>query len=1063
MWHARRAMTSGGRVASRGQGGAARFAALRLAVRGIRWRRWASLATFVVAILASGAAVLGPLYARAADDSLVTQRLLDAPPIATGVSVRASNAGQIQYTPEVLLTAVVSTVEDPSLDPEYGPSQSAVVRSQIRVTTEQGMQLGIAPVAWRQGLCTAAPIVEGACPAAAQEVMISQRLATDSKLAVGDTIVAQISPEAAQNQLRIVGIYDQSRPDPIVYAVDTPATAMPPGGLGEGPATLDELLVARETAMLPTGEVGTVAFRPLLVDQVTPGQLPGIVTDIQALQAKQNVPATVTTSGLPALVDALGPARSLLRSSTLAVSAQVAALVWFVLFLVVASATDERANEVAVAKLRGRRTRSTLLFAVAEPLILTTLAVPIGFLLAWFATLWLAARWFVADTPVTVGLGVVLVALIAVLGGLFACLLAGRKVLTVSVNDELRRTSSRRIAGGLVLDAVVVTLALVSISQIRGGEASGLALLAPGLVSLAIALVAVRVLPLLVALGVRRTRGSRRVASFLALRNVARRPGSSRLVVLLTVAVGLAVFAVDGAAVASEQRLARARVEVGAPQVALLTGGSAAGTLEAVRKVDPDGTWAMAAVQVPSPSGTNLMAVDATRLAAVSAWTPSPGAGTLDDVAATLHPPAAPTVAVTGRLDLNVTLTSVQGDQEATQEEYQDPNDGSIFPTALSVTTRRPDGRVVVLPIGRVHIGTQDLHVDLVGCDKGCLLGGFVIESLGNFTDAKITLVASDLTDSQGPLALPDDKDAWRSGLGEAALVDPDMAAPATVEGTPGGFTVRMNGANKPFDVVAEYADHPAVLPALPGPDTELNTYVGTLTGSYASGLSGASALVHLSEPPSVLPRLGTDGLLVDLPYALASDPAGTTQGSLQVWLGTAAPADALQQLADAGLAVGKVETVAEREQELAQDGASLAFPYFVLAAVLAVVLAGGALLVSAAVGARRRSYELAALRVLGARSRMLVAASRRELVLLIGFGVVVGTAAGLGAAWLVLPYLPATKPVPIIGNTVGGPAWLPVLAVVVGVLVVTLALAQVAAVRIARMSVPERLRESQA
>ena len=269
--------------------------------------------------------------------------------------------------------------------------------------------------------------------------------------------------------------------------------------------------------------------------------------------------------------------------------------------------------------------------------------------------------------------------------------------------------------------------------------------------------------------------------------------------------------------------------------------------------------------------------------------------------------------------------------------------------------------------------------------------------------------------------------------------------------------------AGEPYDVTVDYADHPALLPAIPGPDTTLNPYLDTVSGYYASGLSGIALLVQPVEPPSVLPRLGTQGVLVDLPYALAADPSGTSPGTLQVWLGPAAPADAVAQLTAAGLYVDRVETVAQREQELGQDGAALAFPYFVVAAALAVVLAGGALLVTAAVGARRRSYELAALRVLGAQQRTLVAASRRELVLLTVFGTAVGTASGLLAAALVLPYLPATQTGGR-GRRLGvRPAWLPVLVVVATVLLVTLGLAQVAAVRIARLSVPERLREAQA
>ena len=50
-----------------------------LTLRGIWFRRTASIAAFAVAIVATGAATLGPLYARSAEDSLVRQQLKDAP------------------------------------------------------------------------------------------------------------------------------------------------------------------------------------------------------------------------------------------------------------------------------------------------------------------------------------------------------------------------------------------------------------------------------------------------------------------------------------------------------------------------------------------------------------------------------------------------------------------------------------------------------------------------------------------------------------------------------------------------------------------------------------------------------------------------------------------------------------------------------------------------------------------------------------------------------------------------------------------------------------------------
>ena len=231
--------------------------------------------------------------------------------------------------------------------------------------------------------------------------------------------------------------------------------------------------------------------------------------------------------------------------------------------------------------------------------------------------------------------------------------------------------------------------------------------------------------------------------------------------VLLTVAVGLAVFAVDGAAVAAEQRAARAQVEVGAPQVVLLTGGSVGGTLAATRAVDPTGAWAMAAVQAMSAE-PDLLAVDSERLAAVSVWSPQPSGRTLESVAAALHPPAAPPVLVTGRLDLTAVLTSLQDGSEATQEQYQPVDNLQIVPTKLSVTTRRPDGRVVTVPVGTVRIGTQQLSVELVGCEKGCALDGFVVQSFGAFAQSDTTLVVDGLADATGPLPLPADEGTWR-------------------------------------------------------------------------------------------------------------------------------------------------------------------------------------------------------------------------------------------------------------------------------------------------------------
>ncbi len=1053
-----------------------RFASLRLAMQGIRWRRWASLATFVVALLATAGAALGPLYARSADYSLARQRLVEAATPTTGVLVSASNSGQTEYPPSDLLTTVDEAAANPELDAAYAPSQSSVARSDILVSDETGRVLGKAPVAWRENECRAVPIIAGDCPTGVGQALIGRRMAADSGLRVGDTLEVHLTERSA-NVFTITGIYDESRPDPVVYAVDTPATAQPAGGAGLGPATLDEVLIDEQSALENAGEVSVVAFRAMQTATAPIDQLDTIVDTVNGMITdthRASGAAYSVQSGLPDLVETLAPDQSLLRSSITAVSAQVTALVWFVLFLVVASATDERANEVAIAKLRGRRTRSTLAFAVAEPMLLTTLAVPFGLVLAWGAIVVMGKRWFVAGTPVSFDGTVLLAAAIALVGGLVACLLAARKVLTVSVNDELRRTPSRRTVSGLVLDAVVATLVIVSVTQIRGGNATGVALLAPGLISLALALLALRLLPVVVRRGVTRTRASRRVASFLSLRNVARRPGGGRLVVLLTVAVGLAVFAVDGAAVAAEQRVVRAEVEIGAPTVVGVAGNAPQDLLTKVAAIDPAGAWAMAAVQLPSGSAPALLAVDSARLATVTAWTPDQAAGTVSEIAAALTPPnPAQPVTVAGSIHVTATLSATtKKNTKLTAEEYRPSDDPSVFPTVLRVTVRLPDGRVVSTPIGDIGIGTQEVSAPLIGCDDGCVLSGFVAQGLGARNTAlsfvngaprfRTTLRLTSITDSTGQVPLDGAPDRWRIGPSEASLVNPDLAAGATVEGTGDDVTLELR-SDLPRDVFASWADHPALLPTFNGSSVNLHAYAGDSGGFYAAGLSGTTILVSPIGGSSILPRLGVSGIVSDLTNAWATDPRGTSVGTSQVWLGAAAPPDALQQLGASGLTVTRVETVEGRSKELAQDGTALPFPYFVVAAVLAVILAGGALLVTAAVGSRRRAYELAALRILGASRRTLVSAGRRELALLTLFGCIVGVVAGLAAAWLVLPFLPSTAPNAAYGVTSTGPAWPPVLVLVGLVVVAALVLAHLAARRIAQMSVPELLRETQA
>jgi ABC-type antimicrobial peptide transport system permease subunit len=200
---------------------------------------------------------------------------------------------------------------------------------------------------------------------------------------------------------------------------------------------------------------------------------------------------------------------------------------------------------------------------------------------------------------------------------------------------------------------------------------------------------------------------------------------------------------------------------------------------------------------------------------------------------------------------------------------------------------------------------------------------------------------------------------------------------------------------------------------------------------------------------------------MADLPYAIAA--MGTVPNPLdyQVWLSSTASPGLRDALVKQGLDVVSVDTIAGREAELDRSGGALSLRLFLLAAVVALILGAGTLLANAYVVIRRRAYELAALRALGAPRSMLVRSARREQVTLALTGVALGATAGLVAAGFALP--PLLESAGADGPPLWyGPAWTPVLALVLVVLALLVIVADVGARRTVRRALPELLRQVQ-
>ena len=164
-------------------------------------------------------------------------------------------------------------------------------------------------------------------------------------------------------------------------------------------------------------------------------------------------------------------------------------------------------------------------------------------------------------------------------------------------------------------------------------------------------------------------------------------------------------------------------------------------------------------------------------------------------------------------------------------------------------------------------------------------------------------------------------------------------------------------------------------------------------------------------------------------------------------------------RLAAAGLQILDQQSIATVRDSLGRGAPALGLRLYLIAGAAAVLLAVGAVLLTAYIGSGTRRYELAALRMTGVRKRTLRWALVREYTLLIGAPVVVGLMAGVAGAALMLPGIPLVS----VGVAAGPVRYSPamgLLPVALGVTLVGLVGALLAVLRLVRSATPDRLRE---
>jgi len=957
-------------------------------LRGIRYRSGRSLVVLFLAAFATIAAVLAPAYGRAAEQSVLTDAVRSAPQAATSLTISAESsaagAGSGSYDPAQQPVAEAKTVVDDAF--QRAPHLAKVVDRPITsLETESQAALAngerhIALLAWRLGFCAQVKVVTGACVVDAEQAMVSERSAAETKLKVGDYITARPAKgEGAGRRLQVVGTYAPKDPAAVYWGNSTYFSHAPG-------ARLDAIFTgSEEDVRLPsaTGIMAKLTY-PVKPDEMRLDVMPALRSELGSLGLALNAAELRLDTALASIVDGVAKDQAALASSVPIIAVPLLLIAWVVLFILVAAVTEERGPELALARLRGFPQARAARFGFGETLLLIVLGAPLG-LAAGLGLAELTARLVLANgTHVEPRWPVFAAAIAGLLIAAAAAWLATRRTFGSGVLALLRRVPQRAGRRAGVIEAVVVTLAVAGGVVALRDRQSPLALLAPAAIAVVAGIIAGRVLVMWskMRLAIARRRGS--IPGILAAAQLARRPGAARLVVVLTAAVALASFAAASWDVAAKARARHAEESLGAATVYRVAAPHPQALIAAVAAAEPTGR-AMAVVRTDEQYGqgrVELIGVQSELLGNVALWRGHDGAA-LERLGGQLRDGAGKPAALGQDILVRVTANGL----------------GEV-PLRLGAMISAVGQPPTVVWLGDVKAGQRDYAAPLPACAAAgsCRFAGLAVGRMATLTGPiRATLTVHEVRSAGAPAQV-------RLSEGEVWRTDNERNPTAKVTVQPGSVLNLSIDSGGPGDVIVSYLDTPAKLPVYlsgivpgDGDDFSFPSFADTQQAFTVIGRSGT------------LPRAGAHALMFDLGLAVraASATAGLADASdlrYEVWASRDATPALATKLADQGIGVVGTQTIQTEMQQLGRRAPALSFRLYLLAGIAAAGLALGVLALSRRLGAADRRAELASLRATGVRTRTLRRALRRERMVSIVLPLLIGLAAGVGAAYLMLP-----------------------------------------------------------
>jgi putative ABC transport system permease protein len=975
---------------------------LVVAFRGLVHRAGASLSIFLVAVVAVAAVTIGPTYYAAAQSSILQDGVHGADTLGQGFEVTqsgpvASTIGTVDETVQTQLENYLgSGAEERRV---FAPPVDAVEASVV--TNDETV-----PLIWRSGFCAHLKFIAGRCPEGAQQLTVSSSLALINHWHVGQQVTVP-----GWKPLMITGEYRITVPETAAQYWFNGGTRYFPyeAGSGPSPAAVPYDAMFTPEATIDNGPADTQG-NDVVDMSLIPGHLRG--ADVPGLAAAMNemlLDPVLTESGatleseIPATLSVVRASWRTVAVPIVLITAQLLILAWLLLFLIVTDAAEARGPEVALARLRGRGRWRTLIFGLSEPVIVLAVALPAGVLAGLGLTATLGQILLRPGTPVGLPPLAWAGAAVATAGGLVAVLVAARRTLSRTVVEQWQRASRGGAERGWVVDAILLTATVAGLIELRvsgqiGSARQGaLGLLVPGLLGVAVAVVASRLLVVACRAGFGVTRRRGWIGPFLALRHVARRPGGMRTTIVLATAFALAGFAVATWSVALTNVRSVADARVGAAAVLTVTPPNGTSLARIVDRIDPGGRQAMAVDEYTSLSGSTagqvLLGVDPQRFARIAAWQPQWAGQPLTSIAAALEPPAPAPVVLNG---------------DTVRIRFRGQN---VVPALSTLVLDVYEEGAVAAGQTPLYFGTANgSHSSvqpLTGCP--CVLADLTVSApppaLGAATIGPVSV--------SGSIAVTGVD--VRSGRGRWTPVDAGLGTaghwrPGGPGGSPGdqlhftasGLTWQFKSGPGLSPAIAS-VDRPDPLPAL----IARSLASGPGNRYRITGLDGNALEVRAVALGAAIPGAPANGVVVDRTYAERA--AGVTSEFVtdQVWLAPGALAHVKARLVAAGVRIDGAVTASSERAQLIRQGPALATVLFLTDAGAAAALATGAAILGLYLSGRRRRYEYAALIVSRVTRRTVRTALLTEQAVVLGFGVLVGLACGFAGTLVAIRSVP--------------------------------------------------------